>query len=243
MKTLVVFGATSAIAQAYAGLVSVKYEKVLLIARNTEATEQIATHLRVISNAVVEVITEDLSVIAHHEKLVEQVFSGSVDTALIAYGELTDQIRCINDTEYAMQQFNLNGTSTISLSVGIARKMAEQGSGSLAVIGSVAGDRGRRSNYYYGTAKSAVASFLSGLRSDMQSQGVNVITVKPGFVDTPMTSEFKKGLLWASAEKVASDIDKAVSNNKSVIYTPWFWRFIMLVIKSIPEALFKRLPL
>ena len=142
-----------------------------------------------------------------------------------------------------MEQFNLNGTSTISLSLCLARQMSTQKGGTLAVIGSVAGDRGRRSNYCYGAAKSAVESFLAGLRSDMQKHKVHVLTIKPGFVDTPMTSDIKKGALWASADKVASDIDTAIQKRKNLLYTPWFWRYIMLIIKCIPEFVFKKLPL
>jgi short-subunit dehydrogenase len=162
---------------------------------------------------------------------------------LIAYGVLTDQERCNTDTAYMLEQFNLNGTSTISLASLIGRELEQRASGTLAVIGSVAGDRGRQSNYCYGSAKASVESFLSGLRGYLSKSGVNVLTIKPGFVDTPMTRDFKKGLLWASADKVAKDIDSAVQKRRSVLYTPWFWRYIMLVIKSIPEFVFRKLPL
>lgn len=242
MKKLVVFGATSAISQAYVNRVAKRYDTIVLVARNTEFLDQIASHVGVISEAQVIAVPGDLANIHSHKKLIEETCAG-VTCALISYGQLTDQERCVEDTEYAMSQFNLNGTSTISLSAEIACVLSKQGGGTLAVITSVAGDRGRRSNYYYGAAKSAVSSFLSGLRSDMLKRGVNVVTVKPGFVDTPMTKEFKKGMLWASADKVAADIDKAVEKGASVLYTPWFWRYIMLIIRSIPEFVFKKLPL
>ncbi|OED43399.1 short-chain dehydrogenase [Chromatiales bacterium (ex Bugula neritina AB1)] len=243
MKVLVVFGATSAIAQAYLNRVAARYDRLILVARNAQAVEEIAAHLSVLAKADVEVVTADLADIAGQPALLDRVFASPVECALIAYGELTDQQRCIEDHEYAMRQMQLNGTSTISLASGVAQKMVKQKSGTLAVISSVAGDRGRRSNYFYGTAKGAVSTFLSGLRSDMVSQGVTVITVKPGFVDTPMTKEFKKGLLWASADTVAANIDAAIAAKKPVLYTPWFWRYIMLIIKLIPEFIFKRLPL
>lgn len=242
MKKLVVFGATSAISQAYINRVAKRYESIVLIARNTVLLDQIASHVRVISEAAVVVVSGDLADIRSHKKMVKETCDG-VTCALISYGQLTDQERCVEDTEYAMSQFILNGTSTISLSAEIAGVLSRQGGGTLAVITSVAGDRGRRSNYYYGAAKSAVSSFLSGLRSDMLKRGVKVVTIKPGFVDTPMTREFKKGMLWASADKVAADIDNAVEKGSSVLYTPWFWRYIMLIIKSIPEFVFKKLPL
>lgn len=243
MKKLVVFGATSAISQAFLNLVAKKYDAIVLIARDSVQLEEIAAHVRIVSGANVEVIVSDLSNIEAHGKLIEESCNNGVTCALISYGQLTDQERCKIDPSYAMDQFILNGTSTISLSAAVAAVFAKQGGGVLAVVGSVAGDRGRRSNYYYGAAKSAVASFLSGLRSDMLQHGVTVVTVKPGFVDTPMTKDFKKGLLWASAEKVAADISTAIEKKRSELYTPWFWRYIMLIIKCIPEFLFKKLPL
>ena len=245
MKSLLILGATSGIARAYVDLVASRFEKIVLVARNSEKLSELASHVSTISAADVDTITADLADSISHAELVETVIakSGSIDCALISYGVLTDQNRCAEDVDYAMQQFHLNGTSTLALSSRIARQMAKQGGGTLAVIGSVAGDRGRRSNYVYGAAKSAVESFLAGLRSDMQKHNVHVLTIKPGFVDTPMTSNIKKGALWASSDKVAADIDTAITKKKNILYTPWLWRYIMFVIKSIPEFIFKKLPL
>lgn len=245
MKTLMVFGATSAISQAYLNRVASRYEQIILLARDNDKLQQIASHIGVISDAKVIATTADLADTSQHQVLIDDLFKGidSVDCALIAYGVLTDQERCNSDIDYLLEQFNLNGTSTISLASLIGRELAMRKGGTLAVIGSVAGDRGRRSNYCYGAAKATVASFLSGQRSQLSASGVNVLTIKPGFVDTPMTSEFKKGLLWASADKVATDIDNSIVKGRSVLYTPWFWRYIMLIIKLIPEFIFRRLPL
>ena len=245
MTSLLILGATSGIARAYIDRVASEFEKIVLVARDAEKLSQLSAHVETISSASVEVITADLADSSKHEALVSIVAGkvNSIDCALVAYGVLTDQSRCASDAKYAMEQFNLNGTSTISLSLYLAEQMVSQGGGTLAVIGSVAGDRGRRSNYCYGSAKSAVESFLAGLRSEMQKRKVHVLTIKPGFVDTPMTSEIKKGALWASADKVATDIDTAIKKKKNILYTPWFWRYIMLVIKSIPEFIFKKLPL
>jgi len=245
LSTLLIIGATSGIAQAYTSLVASRYKNVALVARDTVKLEHVAAHVKSISDAQVHTFASDLGDSTQQEKLVADVLfkTNTIDQALISYGQLTEQERCAGDINYAMQQFHLNGTSTISLSMHITRQMAVQGSGTLSVVGSVAGDRGRRSNYCYGAAKGAVDAFLSGLRSDMQSRGVHVLTIKPGFVDTPMTASFKKGALWASAEKVAVDIDRASTKKKNVLYTPWFWRYIMLIIKWIPEWIFKKLPL
>lgn len=245
MKNLLVLGATSGIARAYIDRVAERFEKIVLVGRSQDKLTELAMHVATKSSASIDTVVADLADVSSHEVLMQSLVAkaGSIDCALIAYGVLSDQERCTQDVDYAIEQFNLNGTSTISLSMHLAKQMSEQGSGSLAVIGSVAGDRGRRSNYCYGSAKSAVESFLAGLRSDMQKHNVHVLTIKPGFVDTPMTSDIKKGALWASADKVAADIDSAIQKNKNILYTPWFWRYIMLIIKSIPEFLFKKLPL
>jgi len=125
----------------------------------------------------------------------------------------------------------------------LANRFEAQRHGTLAVIGSVAGDRGRQSNYVYGTAKGALAIFLQGLRNRLHPAGVRVLTVKPGFVDTPMTASFKKGPLWAAPEAVAAAIVAAVERGRDVIYTPWFWWGIMTLIKLVPERVFKKLKL
>jgi short-subunit dehydrogenase len=125
----------------------------------------------------------------------------------------------------------------------LANYFEKRGEGTLAAISSVAGDRGRQSNYVYGTAKAAVNAYLQGLRNRLYSKGVHVLTIKPGFVDTPMTAHLKQGPLFASVDQVARDIVKAIEKKKCIIYTPWFWRWIMLVIRLIPESLFRRLKL
>jgi short-subunit dehydrogenase len=112
------------------------------------------------------------------------------------------------------------------------------------VIGSAAGNRVRRSNYVYGSAKAGLGIFVEGLRQRMAPSGVTVILVKPGFVDTPMTAAIPKtGSLWARPDRVARDIRRGIQNGAAVVYTPWFWRGIMCVIRALPEAVFKRLPI
>jgi short-subunit dehydrogenase len=121
-----------------------------------------------------------------------------------------------------------------------ANRFEAQRHGTLAVISSVAGDRGRQSNYLYGSAKAAVTAFASGLRQRLTKVGVNVLTIKPGFVDTPMTRDFKKGALWATPEGIARGIVRATDRGRSVVYLPWFWLPIMLIIRHVPEFVFKR---
>jgi len=125
----------------------------------------------------------------------------------------------------------------------LANYFEKRGKGNITVISSVAGDRGRQSNYIYGSAKGALSVFLQGLRNRLAPRGVSVTTIKPGFIDTPMTADIKKGPLFASAELVGTRVYKAMKRGESVVYTPFFWRFIMLIIIHIPECIFKRLKL
>ena len=163
--------------------------------------------------------------------------------ALIAHGTLPDQAECEASAALTRQALQVNALSVIELLTELANRLQAQGSGTLAVISSVAGDRGRKSNYVYGAAKGMVSIFLQGLRNRLHSHGVRVITIKPGFVDTPMTESFDKGVLWARPDRVARDIVSAIDKGRDVVYTPWFWRYILWVIRGIPEGVFKRLGL
>lgn len=116
----------------------------------------------------------------------------------------------------------------------------KQQHGSIAVIGSVAGDRGRQSNYVYGSAKAGLERYLEGLRHHCAPHKVHVLCIKPGFVDTPMTASFKKGLLWATPDTIAKGILKAIQKKKSIVYLPGFWKGIMFIIKNIPEIVFHK---
>ncbi len=170
-------------------------------------------------------------------------FMDGLDTVLIAHGTLSDQERAQTDVPYALGEITTNGTSVVSLMSIAGEQLAQQGRGAIAVISSVAGDRGRQSNYVYGSAKALVSAFASGLRQRLAKKGVHVITVKPGFVDTPMTAHLKKGALWAKPEQVARDITRAIDKGGNIVYTPGFWRWIMLIIKHIPEFVFIKLSL
>lgn len=143
----------------------------------------------------------------------------------------------------AVEAIGVNFVSAASLLSHLANLMEKRRGGTIAVISSVAGDRGRQSNYVYGAAKAGLSAFASGLRNRLQKSGVSVVTIKPGFVDTPMTAHVKKGPLFATPEAVARGIVKAIDRRKDVVYVPGFWRPIMWLIRSIPERIFKRLSL
>ena len=245
MNRIVILGATSAIAEQTARLYAQQGASLYLVARNTERLVTIAADLKIRGAAQVETEALDLSQSDAHQAMLEQakIKLGGVDILLVAFGTLGDQKASERDITVAMQELHTNCLSVISILTHSANLMEQQGSGTIAVISSVAGDRGRQSNYVYGTAKGALTIFLQGLRNRLAKKNIHVLTIKPGFVDTPMTVDFKKGLLWVSPEVIAQGIVKAINKNKDVVYLPFFWRYIMLIIKLIPEKIFKKLSL
>jgi len=245
-KTLII-GATSAIAEATARewVKRNKTEAFILVGRNDKKLEEIALDLKARGAKNVFVYKADLSDIEQVEHLIKKICSEhkDVDRVLIAHGTLPDQNEMSENTGETIFHFMVNATSTIGILNEIAKELSIKGSGQIGVITSVAGDRGRKSNYLYGSAKSAVSTFADGLRLYLADKGVSVTIIKPGFVDTPMTANFKKGLLWAQPEKVAISIANAMASKKSNVYIPGFWMPIMFIIKHIPDFIFKRLPL
>jgi short-subunit dehydrogenase len=171
-------------------------------------------------------------------------FLDQINIILIAHGTLPNQEKCNSNINLARQEFNTNATSTILLCQKIGNLLEKQKSGLLAVITSVAGDRGRQSNYIYGSAKGAVNIFLQGLRNRLTKSNVSVLTVKPGFVDTPMTAHLSKNPLFSKPDTIAKGIVRAINKNKSKeIYLPGYWRIIMFIIKAIPGKIFNKLSL
>jgi short-subunit dehydrogenase len=246
VKRVIIIGATSAIAHAAARLWAEQGAALFLVGRSAERLEANAADLSVRGAASVATHVMDATDDAAHAPMLAAALAalGGIDVALIAHGTLPDQRACENNPVRLRAEIETNGVSVCLLSQLIGNHLAAQGGGTLAVIGSVAGDRGRQSNYVYGAAKGMVARFLEGLRNRLAGAGVQVLTIKPGFVDTPMTAEFgKKGLLWAQPQAVAAGILKAIANRRDVVYLPGFWRLIMLVIRHIPERVFKRLSL
>lgn len=242
MQRILIIGATSAIAEATAREFAGRGARLFLVARDPGRLEAIAADLRV-RGATVDGHVLDANDLPGHRAMLDAAWTslGSVDVVLVAHGTLPDQAACSASVELSMQEFATNGTSVIALCVALAQRL--QAPATLAVISSVAGDRGRASNYLYGSAKSAVSAFTSGLRQSLNGSGVNVLTIKPGFVDTPMTAAFKKGALWATPAQVATGIVRAIEKRRAVAYLPWFWWGIMRVITHIPETVFRRIRL
>lgn len=245
MRRVLIMGATSAIAEATAREFARRGDALFLVGRSTDRLQAIADDLRLRGAASAELHVLDARETAAYPALLDEAARalGGLDHALIAHGTLPDQQACERSVEPMIEAFEVNALSHMALCTELANRFEAQGHGVIAVISSVAGDRGRQSNYVYGSAKAAVTAFTSGLRQRLHPKGVRVVTVKPGFVDTPMTAGFKKGALWASPATVAASIFGAMTRGTPVLYTPWFWRGIMAVIVAIPEVLFRRLKL
>lgn len=246
MKNWIVIGATSAIAESVCRLWAGRGYNLFLVGRNQEKLGVVAKDLGVrgaasIHTRVMDVADHNL----HQECWNDAVESlGKVDGIFIAHGTLPDQKQCESNFDKALHEINVNALSVLSLCTLAGNEFEKNGAGHIAVISTVAGDRGRQSNYVYGSAKGMVTLFLQGLRNRLFKKGVYVTTIKPGFVDTPMTAEFDKGgPLWASPDQVASGIVAAIDKKRNEVYLPWFWWGIMMIIRHIPEVIFKRLSL
>ncbi|AKU89941.1 SDR family oxidoreductase [Vulgatibacter incomptus] len=245
MRRIVIFGATSAIAQETARLFASKGARLFLVGRNAERLEAVASDLRVRGASQVEHEVFDLDHIDGHGGLIDRAEErlGGLDTALVAHGTLPDQAACASDFTVAEAALRTNFVSAASLLTHLANRFEARRYGAIAVISSVAGDRGRQSNYVYGSAKAALTAFASGMRNRLHAAGVSLVTVKPGFVDTPMTAHVPKGPLFVGPAVVGKGIYRAIMRGRGEVYLPRFWWAIMAIIRSIPEAIFVRLKL
>ena len=245
MKKILIVGATSVIAEHCARLWAARGDALYLVGRDRERLEAIQKDLTVRGATKTAFYVMDVNDFTLHSQMLKdaQKSLNGFDTVLIAHGTLSNQKACEQDIEMTIQEIKTNALSTIVLLTHIANDFEAKKNGTIAVISSVAGDRGRASNYVYGSAKAMVTTFTSGLRQRLYKSNVAVVTIKPGFVDTPMTAGFKKGVLWAKPSNVAVEIVNSIETKANVIFTPFFWRWVMLLIKTIPEIIFKKLKL
>ena len=243
MTTIAIYGAYSAIAEATARRLVAPGAKFFLVGRDQKRLEAMADDLSVRGAEAVHTRTADLVDRDALPGLVDGMFEtlGEVDTVLLAHGTLPDQESCAASPDDAYSAFEVNAVSHIGLLTLIANRLEGQRRGTIAAITSVAGDRGRRSNYVYGAAKRSISTFLEGLRHRLAPQGIAVVDIRPGFVDTPMTAHLPKNPLFASAPLVGERVYRAIVARKDVVYVPWYWRWIALVIQLIPRAIFKKL--
>lgn len=219
-------------------------DALFLAGRNRDRLDTVVKDLGVRSpDAKVHSDFFDANDLESHVSLLESADAtlGGVDTVLIAHGTLADQIGCERSVSETLAEIHTNALSTVALLTEIANRFEARRSGTIAVMSSVAGERGRASNYVYGSAKAMVTRFAEGLWHRLSGSGVSVVIIKPGFIDTPMTSGFKKGPLWTKPPAAAGAIVKAIDKRKAVVFVPSFWRLISGVVTRIPNRIFLRL--
>jgi len=243
MKNVLVLGANSAIAKATCRLWAARGDRLFLVARERQKLESFAQDLKVRGNNNIFTFATDLTRADQHEQILNQAKSnlGSIDIVLIAYGLLGEQSSAERSWQESYKILDVNFISVAAVLTLLSNDLQHVQAGNIAVITSVAGDRGRASNYVYGTAKGALSIFLSGLRNRLSHSNVSICDLRLGFVDTPMTATFPKGPLWATPEHVAKGIVSAIDARKDIVYLPGFWFWIMLIIRNIPERIFKKL--
>lgn len=247
-ERVVIFGATSAIAQEIAAVYARRGARLYLVGRNgdklaaaaaaaTSSAGNDASH-----GAVVGTVVADLNQTAAAAGLVQRAAAalGGVDVAVIAQGLLGDQLATEREFGRAAEIIATNFLSVVALVIPLINHLETAGAGHLVVLSSVAGERGRPRNYTYGAAKGALNIYLQGVRSRLGGRGVGVHTIKLGPVDTPMTVDHRKTLLFARPAAVATAIVQAVDAGRSEVFVPWFWRGIMFVVRNLPESLFRR---
>jgi len=241
-QRIFVIGATSAIATAVMRRYAERGARFFIVGRRADALQAAAADLRVRGAREVETAQLDVKDVERHRPVIDAAWSkwDGLDMVLIAHGVLPDQLSAQASVEETLASFDTNGRSVIALLTDLANRFESQRKGVIGVISSPAGDRGRASNYVYGSAKAAVTNFASGLRHRLHRSGVRVVTILPGFIDTPMTATFRKGPLWTSPARIAADIERALERRNGTLYTPWFWRWIMLLVIHLPERLFLR---
>lgn len=244
-KGVLILGASSAIARASANAFASKGHALYLAGRDLEDLGRIAADIRIRYGVNVLSGFFDAEAFSTHAQFFESVVEHmhGLGGVLLAFGELGEQRKAIQDFTAALEIINTNFTGACSILTHCANYLGQEGNGFIIGVSSVAGDRGRQSNYVYGSAKGALSLFMQGLRNRLYPAKVRVITIKPGFVDTAMTFGHPGMFLVASPKDVGEKIVASLDKSKDIVYIPWFWRYIMGIIKSIPEWIFKRLHL
>jgi len=243
---ILILGASSGIGRAVAAQFAMRRRNLVLAGRDREDLDRIAADLRVRYGIEARVEIFDATDFASHAAFFQHCQAdsdGTLGGVVMCHGFMAPQSQGQKEFPIARQTVEANYLSAISILELAAADFEQKRTGFICAVSSVAGDRGRQSNYIYGSAKAALTTYMQGLRNRLTPAGVPVLTVKPGFVDTAMTWGLPGLFLVASPEKVASDIVKAIEKHKAEIYTPWFWWAIMLVIKSVPERIFRKMKL
>ena len=245
MKRFIIIGATSSIAEHCARLwIAEAPINLTLVGRDASRTKSIADDLKVRSpSSAITVVSGNLVEPDSIQRLVDQILKdGNADCALIAHGSLADQSACQQDLALTAEELSINGISPVLFAEAIASSMVRAGHGTLGVIGSVAGDRGRKSNYVYGAGKGLVARYAQGLQHRLAGTGVTVTLIKPGPTRTPMTAHLgDSGPSLADVAKVAATIVSGMEKRRNVVYAPRRWWVIMMIIRHLPRFIFNKM--
>jgi short-subunit dehydrogenase len=241
-ENVLIVGATSSLARAFARALAKRKTRLFLAARNEEEARRVAKDLTIRYGCQTWAGVFVADDYGSHKAFFENVRKtlGTIDGIFVAVGELGEQMQSQSDFAKAKSVIDSSYTGIVSLLTYVGDYLDTRKSGYIIAVGSVAGDRGRQSNYVYGSAKAAMATYLQGLRHRLNREGVLVMTVKPGFLDTKMTYGLVKGPLVADVDSAAKEILAALDRKELIVYVPWFWRYIMLIIRLIPERLFVR---
>ena len=242
-RRVLALGATSAIAEATLRLLAEHKASFYLVGRNPQKLAAVRDDLLTRGAGSATTFAADLDDTAAHPAILAQAVEalGGLDIALIAHGVLGDQPAAEKDYAAAEAVLVTNFLSAVSLVTWLANYFEAQKRGTIAVISSVAGDRGRKSNYVYGASKGGLNVFLDGVRNRIDRAGVQVLTIKPGFVATPMTAHLRQNALFAQPSVVARHILRAIDRRQDVLYTPPFWGAIMFAVRCIPRRIFKKM--
>ena len=237
-----VIGANSAIATHVARVYARRGASLFLIARDESKLNAVCSELEELGASVAGAASGDFSDHAANAKHIDSAIEslGGIDVAVIAHGWLADQLETESDFEVALRALDVNFLSAVAFLIPIANHMEAARAGHIAVMTSVAGERGRPRNYTYGSAKSATTTYLEGIRSRLYHQGVGVTDLRLGPVDTPMTVDHEKTRLFGDAAAVGAAIVRAIDQRKRVVYLPRFWRGIMCIVRHLPESVFQR---
>lgn len=241
---VIILGGTSGIAEATARIYAGEGARILLVGRQADKLGTVAADLRARGASMAEVAIADLAEPGDAAVALAGYAAtlGGVDHILLAYGTLGDQAEALRDPAVTAATLNVNFNSAVAWCLAAAGLLEAQGRGSLVVLGSVAGDRGRRQNFVYGAAKAGLAALVEGIAHRFAARGPRAVLVKPGPTMTAMTEGMeRKGLLWAKPEDVAAVVRRAADRGGPVVYAPWFWRIIMLIIRFLPAPIFNRL--
>lgn len=240
MQTVLILGAVSDIAEAIAYAYAERGDNVILAARNITRLERVKADMQIRFDKSPSLVEFDAINFDSHTSFYQNL-PQSPDTVVCVFGFMDDNEKALHDFSIAKQTIDVNYTGAVSILNIAANDMATKGKGTIIGISSVAGERGRQSNFIYGSSKAGFTAYLAGLRNYLFHKGVHVLTVKPGFVKTKMTEGMPLNpKLTAQPKQIAKDVLRAADKKKDVLYTLWMWKYIMAIIRNIPEGVFKK---